>query len=223
MVNILLSNLGGTDNVGVVMMIKALMQNIDSLFFVHHLTVCRDYRRFGIKYTWLPRGFDVALDLGGDTFTLYYGILQFLRHCMHLLMHVVFRQPFCLFAQTFSEYGRFTRAVALFFLKRALFVTVREQRSADLLRSMGVCCHLTADLAFLLYDESNQVKSNQLALRHSSYHVLIDALLDGRKVVWNGKRANNFKFDIFKKPVDLLMMKNKAMLNIDLLFDAIKK
>lgn len=211
MVKILLSNVGGTKNMGIIMMIKALASNVDADFFVHHFTVCRDYQKYGINYTWKPFGFDVALDLGGDTLTTYYGNLQFLRHCAHLLMHVLFRQKFCLFAQTFSPYGKFTKRIALFFMKRSCFITVREQKSSDLLKSMGVHCHLTADITFLLdsWDSDSYFGG--------SYHRIIAAKLSGCSGVWDGSRAENFKFDIFKEPLDLQIMKKKAGLNIALL------
>jgi len=211
MVKILLSNVGGTDNMGIVLMIKALVSSVDAEFYVHQFTVCRDYRKYGINYTWKPFGFDVALDLGGDTFTTYYGNLQFLRHCVHLFMHILFRQRFCLFAQTFSPYNRFTKRLALFFMKRACLITVREQRSFDLLKSMGVKCHLTADVAFLL-DSCN---SSQYF--GGSYHKVIAAKLSGCSGVWDGSRAENFKFDIFKEPLDLEVMRKKAGDNIVLL------
>lgn len=208
---ILLSNVGGLRNRGIVLMVKALVSSVDAEFYVHRFTVCRGYERHGLNYTWKPFGFDVALDLGGDTFTLYYGFLQFLRHCLHLLIHVIFHQKFCLFAQTFSPYGKLTKHIALFFMKRSDLITVREQRSFDLLKSMGVKCHLTADLAFLLdsYDSSQYFGD--------SYHRVIAAKLSGCSGVWEGSRAENFKFDIFKEPLDLEVMRKKAGDNIVLL------
>lgn len=211
MVKILLSNVGGTKNMGIVMMIKALVSNVDAEFYVHQFTVCRDYQRFGLNYTWKPFGFDIALDLGGDTFTSYYGVLQFLRHCLHLFMHIIFNQRFCLFAQTFSPYGKLTKQIALFFMKKSCLITVREQRSFDLLKSMGVSCHLTADIAFLLDSwDSNSYFGG-------SYHKIIAAELSGCPGVWDGSRAENFKFDIFKETLNLGIMRKKAGLNIALL------
>jgi len=211
MVKILLSNLGGTDNIGIVMMIKALLSNVDAEFYVQQLTVCRNYQEYGINYSWKPFGFDVALDLGGDTFTLYYGIPQFLRHCFHLFWHVVFRQRFCLFAQTFSTYGKVTGWIALFFMKRASLITVREQKSCEQLQSMGIQCHLTADITFLLDSwEADQYSGG-------SYHRVIAAKLSGSPGEWDGSRAENFKFDIFKEPLDLKIMKKRAELNVRLL------
>lgn len=211
MVKILLSNLGGTKNMGIVMMIKALVSNINAEFYVHQLTVCRDYQKYGINYTWKPFGFPIALDLGGDTFTLYYGALQFLRHCFHLLVYVIFRQQFCLFAQTFSPYNGIMKRLALFFMKRASLITVREQKSFDLLQSMGIHCHLTADIAFLLDSWDSDPYFG------GSYHKIIAAKLSGSPGIWDGSRAENFKFQIFRAPLDLGLMKKKAGLNIDLL------
>ena len=208
---ILLSNVGGLENVGIVMMIQALVSNVDAEFYVHHFTVCRDYQKFGLKYTWKTCGFDVALDLGGDTFTLYYGLRQFLRHCSHLMIHVLFHQKFILFAQTFSPYGRLTKKLALFFFKRSCLITVREQRSLDLLNSLEIPCFLTADVAFLLdfWDAGDYYGDG--------YHRIIAAKLSGYLGVWDGSRAENFKFDIFKERLDLKIMKEKAGLNLDLL------
>lgn len=196
---------------GIVMMIQALVSNVHAKFYVHQLTVCRDYQKYGIKYTWKPCGFDIALDLGGDTFTLYQGIPQFLRHCFHLLIHVIFRQKFCFFAQTFSEYNGLTKRLALFFMKRASLITVREKKSFDLLQSMGIHCHLTADLAFLLdsWDSISYVGE--------SYHRIIAAKLSGKDGLWDGSRAENFKFEIFYDELDLEIMRKRAEINIDLL------
>lgn len=215
MVKILLSNVGGTENIGIVMMIRALVSHVDAEFFVHQLTVCRDYRRYGLKYTWKPFGFDIALDLGGDTFTLYYGALQFLRHCFHLFLHVIFHQKFCLFAQTFSSYGKISGILAGYLMRKAYFITVREKRSYEQLRSMGINCCLAADLAFLLdsWDSGSYFGG--------SYHRIIAAELSGCSGVWNGSRAENFKFDIFKNPLDVWIMKKRAELNIDLLHRAL--
>jgi len=211
MVKILLSNLGGTENPGIVMMIKALLSNFDAEFFVHQLTVCRDYERYGINYTWKPFGFDVALDLGGDTFTSYLGVLQFLRHCFHLLLHVIFRQRFCLFAQTFSPYGKLTKKIAKFFMKRAALITVREKKSYEQLQSMGIPCFLTADITFLLdsWDSGSYFGGK--------YHRVIAAKLSGCSGVWDGSWAENFKFQIFTEPLDLKIMKKKAKINVKLL------
>ena len=210
MVRILLSNLGGTENIGIVMMIRALVSNIEAEFFVHQLTVCRDYQKYGIQYTWKPFGFDVALDLGGDTFTLYYGVPQFLRHCFHLMIHVIFRQKFCLFAQTFSKYGKL-RNVALFFMKRASLITVRELKSHEQLNSMGIKSYLTSDIAFLLDSWDSE------RYYGGSYHKIIAAKLSGNLGAWDGSRSENFKFSIFRKRLDMNMMKKEAGKNIDLL------
>lgn len=214
MVKILLSNVGGSANVGILMMIKALVSNIDAVFYVNHLTVCRNYESYGLKYTWRFSGFDVALDLGGDTFTLYYGAVQFLRHCFHLILHVLFRQKFCLFAQTFSRYEQLSW-LAMFFMKRAVLITVREKESFDLLQSMGLKCYLTADLAFLLDSW------NSGSYCGGSYHKIIAAELSGCSGVWDGSRSENFKFNIFRKPLDLEVMRKRAEINVDLLQRAI--
>jgi len=211
MVKILLSNLGSTKNMGIVMMIKALLSNINAEFYVHQLTVCRNYQKYGIQYTWKPFGFDIALDLGGDTFTLYQGTPQFLRHCFHLLIHVIFRQKFCFFAQTFSPYGQFTGKIARFFMRKAALITVREHKSCEQLQSMGIHCFLTADIAFLLdsWDSDSYFGG--------SYHRIIAAKLSGCSGEWDGSRAENFKFEIFKDPLDLKIMKIRAELNVKLL------
>ena len=211
MVKILLSNLGCTENMGIVMMIRALISSVDAEFYVHQFTVCRNYGEYGIKYSWKPFGFDVALDLGGDTFTLYYGIPQFLRHCFHLFFHVVFRQRFCLFAQTFSSYGRLTGWAAVFLMRRAALITVREKKSCEQLQSMGIQCHLAADVAFLLdsWDSGSYYGG--------SYHRIIAAKLSGSSGEWDGSRAENFKYQIFGDPLDLKIMKKRAEINVKLL------
>lgn len=60
---ILLSNIGGLDNPGIRMMIKAITENIDADFYYHKLTVCKGYEAENIKGSWKPYGYDVALDL----------------------------------------------------------------------------------------------------------------------------------------------------------------
>lgn len=211
MVKILLSNVGGTDNPGIVMMIKALVSHVDADFFVNNLTVCRDYQNFGIKYTWKPCGFDIALDLGGDTFTLYYGALQFLRHCFHVFLHVLFHQKFAIFAQTFSPYGKLTKRLVVFLMKRACFISVRDLKSYEQLQSMGIKSHLTADIAFLLDSWCS------LPYVGDSYHRIIGAKLSGKPGIWDGSRADNFKFEIFYDELDLKIMKKRAEKNIELL------
>jgi len=211
MVKILLSNAGDLQNQGIGLMLKALLANIEADFYVHRFTVCRGYEKYGIKYSWKPFGYDVALDLGGDTFTIYYGYIQFLRHCSHLLILCLFRQRYAIFAQTLSPYGKITGKIAKFFLKHACFITVREQRSKLLLEQLEIESVLTADLAFLLdeWDSTDYVGD--------SYHRVIAARLAGCKGEWNGSRANNFKFDIFKFDLDLTEMRRRARKNVEVL------
>lgn len=212
MVTILLTNIGDLKNRGIGMMLKAIVSNFNAVFYYHKLTVCRGYESFGVVGTWRLSGFDIALDLGGDTFTIYYGFLQFLRHCFHLLLLVIFNQEYCLFGQTFSHYGFFSSRIAKYFMCKALFITVREQRSKDLLETMGISSILTGDVAFLL--DSDDARFDYIG---GSYHRIISALLSGHFGVWDGSRSNNFKFDIFKEKLDLEVMKRRALVNVKML------
>jgi len=211
MVTILLSNVGGLQNPGIEMMLKALTSFVEADFYVHKLTVCRGYKKYGIRYSWKPSGYDLALDLGGDTFTTYYGKIQFLRHCLHLLILWLFKQKYAVFAQTLSPYGKITERIAKFFLEHAHFITVREQRSKRLLEKLEIESVLTADLAFLLneWDSTDYVGD--------SYHRVIAAKLAGCKGKWNGARANNFKFDVFRSNLDLEEMRRRARKNLEVL------
>lgn len=113
----------------------------------------------------------------------------------------------------------------MFLMKRACFISVREKRSYEQLRSMGICCYLAADLAFLLLEnqqisklENNKIiKLENQQIISSSYHEIIGGFLMGRGALWDGSRAENFKFDIFKDPLDLWIMKKRAEINLDLL------
>lgn len=211
MTRILLNNIGCLKNKGIGMMLKAITTNIDADFYYHKLTICGGYKNYSIRGSWKCWGYDMALDLGGDTFTTYYGFRQFIRHSLHLFKLWVFRQPYALFAQTFSDYGWLTKWIALFFMKRAAFISVREKRSFDLLQSMGIRCHLAADITFLLDSWDSDPYFG------GSYHRIIAAKLSGYPGEWDGSRDENFKFDIFKEPLDLKIMKKKAGLNIALL------
>jgi len=126
---ILLTNIGGLDNTGVAMMIKTITSNMKGKFYYHKLTVCKGYEGIGLRGSWKCWGYDIALDLGGDTFTTYYGVLQFLRHSFHLFLLYLFKQPYVLFAQTFSGYGKITGKIARFLMGKAKLITVREKRS----------------------------------------------------------------------------------------------
>jgi hypothetical protein len=211
MVKILLSNVGDLHNVGVALMLKALTENFSADYFAHKLTVCKGYEQFGINYSWWPNGYDIALDMGGDTFTVYYGFLQFLRHTFHLFVLWVFRQPYALFAQTFCQYGPVTKKIAFFFMRHAVFITVRGYRSKKLLDLEGIPSILVADIAFLLGE------CNSTDYVGGSYHKLIRAMLARRKAFWDGSRQDNFKFDLFKQDVDLRQMKRRALKNFEVL------
>lgn len=205
---ILLSNIGCLDNPGIGMMVKAIIENLDAEFYYHKLTVCEGYEKYGIKGSWKPYGYDIALDLGGDTFTTYYGTLQFIRHIIHLLILIITGQRYIIFAQTFSPYGYFTGIFTKWIMRQATFITVREQESKDLLDSWNIPCKLTADIAFLLDTWSSEDYEG------SSYHSVIAAKLAGKKAVWNGLRSNNWKFKIFTRPLDMQIMKEEAYENI---------
>ncbi len=208
---ILLSNIGCLDNPGIVMMITAIMENVDAEFFYHKLTVCEGYEDHGIKGSWKLCDYDISLDLGGDTFTSYYGVLQWIRHILHLLLLIVTGQRFFLFGQTYSPYGYFTGMITRWIMRRAVCITVREQESKDLLDSWGISCVLTADIAFLLDTWPSDDYEGK------SYHRVIAAKLAGKKAVWNGMRANNWKFKIFTRPLSMEKMKEEAHENIRLL------
>lgn len=208
---ILLSNIGGLDNPGIRMMLKAIMDNIDAEFYYHKLTVCSGYEELGIKGSWKPYGYDIALDLGGDTFTTYKGIFQFIRHIIHLLILIGTGQKFFLFTQTYGPYGYFTGIVTRWIMHKATCITVREQESKDLLDSWMIPCTLTVDMAFLLDTWPSEDYEG------SSYHRVIAAKLACKKAAWNGFRANNWKFKIFTRPLDMEEMKVKAYENIQML------
>ena len=211
MVRILLSNIGGLENLGIIMIVKAIQENVDADFFYHRLTVCRGYEKYGIKPSIRPYGFDIALDLGGDTFTTYYGFTQFLRHCFHLLILWLFRQPYAIFSQSLCNYGVVSSKIAKFFLKRAKLVTVRGKRSLAVAENLGVKAIETADVAWLV----NGIPSGDYY--GSSYHKLILAAINGKSFHWDGTRAENFKFDIFKSEIDVVEMKRNARKNFELL------
>ena len=97
-------------------------------------------------------------------------------------------------------------------MRKALFITVREQRSKDLLDSYSVDSVLVGDLAFLL--GSCDAKFDYVG---GSYHKVISALLNGKRGVWDGSRSNNFKFDIFREELDLKNMKRRALINVEML------
>jgi len=208
---IMLSNIGGLDNPGIRMMIKAITENIDAEFYYHRLTVCKGYEGQKLKGSWKPYGYDVALDMGGDTFTTYYGTFQFIRHIIHLLLMILTGQRFILFAQTYSPYGYFTGKVARWIMRRAALITVRERESKDLLDSWDIPCTLTADIAFLLDTWPSEDYEG------SSYHRVIGAKLANKRAAWNGLRADNWKFKIFTRPLSMEKMKEEAYENIRLL------
>lgn len=178
------------------MMVQTIREQIPGELYYHKLTVCRGYKEFGLKGSWKPYGYSIALDLGGDTFTLYYGLKQFLRHCLHLLIMVLFGQPYALFSQTLSPYGKVTGKIAKFFLERAEFITVRDEPSYKLLESFGILSTLTHDITFLLKNPIPGIPKNYDG---SSYHRLIHAFMFGEWFKWNGKRAHNWKFTFFSK------------------------
>lgn len=211
MVKVLLSNIGGLNNIGIVMMVRAIQQNVDAEFYYHRLTVCRDYEQLGIAPSFKPYGFDLALDLGGDTFTIYYGVLQFLRHCFHLFVLWLFRQPYVIFGQTLSNYGVVTSRLTGFFLRRAKLVTLRDRRSMAVAQRLGVKAVLTADVAWVVEGIPS------CDYRGSSYHRLILAAINGRSFQWSGERADNFKFDIFHSAIDMEELKKDARENFRLL------
>jgi len=200
---------------GIGMMLKAIVENVDADFYYHRLTICNGYEKYGVKGTWKPFGFDVALDLGGDTFTTYYGILQFLRHFSHLFLLILFKQPFILFAQTFSPYGFVSRRIACYVMRRARAITVREKKSKDLLEDWGIPCNLTADIAFILEKQDGE------DYHGSSYHGVIGALISGNEGLWNGERANNWKFSIFNDQFNLERYQEEAWKNIELLYSVL--
>ncbi len=208
---ILLTNIGGLDNPGIRMMITAIMENVNAEFFYHKLTTCEGYEKHGLKGSWKPYCYDIALDLGGDTFTQYYGARQWMRHVLHLLLMIFTGQKFFLFTQTYSPFGYFTGIVTRWIMQRAVCITVREQESKDLLDSWAISCTLTADIAFLLDTWLSEDYDG------SSYHRVIGAKLAGKKAVWNGLRANNWKFKIFTRPLSMEKMKEEAYENIRLL------
>lgn len=212
MKNVLLVNVGNLGNPGIVMCLKGLLENFEAKYYYHKLTVCSGYERFNVVGSWKCWGYDLALDLGGDTFTTYQGSLQFLRHCLHLFLLVLFGQRFALFNQTFCSYGFFSKRIAKYFMGKACFITVREQRSKEILCEMGVPSILVGDIAFLL--DSCDAYFDYVG---GSYHRIISALLNGKCGLWDGSRSNNFKFDIFKEKLDLDEMKRRALVNVEVL------
>jgi len=223
MVKILLVNAGCLQNPGIGMMLKAIVScmGINAEFYAPAFTVCRGYDKYGVKYTWKLWGYDVALDLGGDTFTRYYGLTRFLQHAFYLFLLWLVRQKYAIFSQTLSEYTGLTRGIARFFLSRALFITVREFRSLQVLSSCGINGTLAADIAFLLRPG---FKSQPYA--GGSYHRIIGAMLAGQPWAWDGSRGENFKFDIFTLPLAsclfLKVMRKRAWLNVKMLCGILK-
>lgn len=215
---ILLSNIGGLENEGINMMVKAITQNINAKFYYHKLTVCRGYEKYGVKGSWRCWGYDLALDLGGDTFTIYYGNLQFLRHCFHLFKLYLFNQHYIIFSQTLCNYGFFSGLIAKFFLEKAELILVREPKSLQYLKNKKLYekwvlpkIYLTGDIAFLLENV------NYKDYFGDSYHLIIKSKLSGNKGVWNKKRKNNWKFTIFDSNFNLNCFKELSKRNVELL------
>lgn len=177
------------------MMVNAIMKAVPGEYFYHKLTVCHSYDALGLKGSWMPWGYDIALDLGGDTFTTYYGFRQFLRHCVHLFKLWVCGQRYAVFSQTLSPYRGVSRVIARFFLNRATFITVRERKSYDLLKVLGIRTpfYLASDIAFLLDDCSSAFYYG------SSYHLLINAYLAYQWYGYDESRNDNWKFSILER------------------------
>lgn len=96
-------------------------------------------------------------------------------------------------------------------MQNAALITVREQESKDLLDSWNVPCILTADIAFLLDTWPSEDYEG------SSYHRVIAAKLANKRAAWNGLRADNWKFKIFTRSLDMDEMRDKAYENIQML------
>lgn len=233
MYRILLTNIGDFQrNRGIEMMIRALLEQFKiAQFYYHRLTMCRGYERLGLKGSWKCWGFDLALDMGGDTFTLYFGLRQFFRHWFHLFLLVLTGQRFGLFSQTLSRYNGIAWPFARFILQRASFISVRDlpsyyylQRICARYRWTEPPIFFVPDIAFLFSSFPGPVSDYE----GSSYHELILALLSNKRAVWNGDRKANWKFSLFTPGVDngtLLDVndfRHAAYCNLDLLVEALR-
>ncbi|KPL12075.1 hypothetical protein AMJ85_02080 [candidate division BRC1 bacterium SM23_51] len=97
------------------------------------------------------RDASVVIDLSGDGLTETFGWRCPVSHTVPLLLAHLLRTPFCLMAQTIGPFSRFEFRFR-WILKRAAFITVRDDETLRYLSGWRLACPLemTADLSFLL-------------------------------------------------------------------------
>ncbi len=93
---------------------------------------------------------DFVVDLSGDMLTEDAGLAVGFSHMVPLLISYSVKTPYSLCAQSIGPFVRL-KWLARFLLRRASFITVREDASIELLSQIGVSdVRRTADLAFLM-------------------------------------------------------------------------
>lgn len=120
----------------------------------------RFFKHFGANFKWLiPETelqeylhSDLIVDLSGDMLTEDYGPHVAYSHFIPLLLAIILQRRFAICAQSIGPF-KLTKLLARIILKRAAFITTRDQISFDYLSRLRLHperVSKTADLAFLL-------------------------------------------------------------------------
>jgi len=139
---------------------KIFCFGIPILFLILNCTLHRLLKPLNIPVKGKLQDYDLYIELGTDTHTRYAGSLAFYNSYLSILLFIIIKKPFVMYAESFGPFkGRLDKFVTRFICNRASLIMVRDEISLGYLRQIKVDnpnLHLTADPAFLFESHSRR-------------------------------------------------------------------
>jgi len=210
---ILLLHVGDFNNAGCCMMLQAVLKYVDADFYYHKSMFGKGYKALGIKGAWRLSGYDLAISLGGDSFTRQEGLWNITKIAARLFLLKLFRQRYALLGQEMCNYGVLT-PIARPVFRNAALITVRDELSQKLLISYGILGYLTADLVWSIPPD----ELPPMRLKRHSFHSRVWCISKGVEFPWPLREpSKKWKFSLFNKPLQVECLREKSLENFILL------
>jgi polysaccharide pyruvyl transferase WcaK-like protein len=129
--------------------------------------------------------YDYVFDIGeGDSFTDIYGLKRFIIFSINKYFALRAKIPIIIAPQTIGPFNhKFTSKIAGYLMRKSDAIYVRDHKSSDYLKSMGVKHVEASDVAFLLPYDLQKICENSVGINVSG-------------LLWHGGYTQNNQFNL---------------------------
>ncbi len=158
---------------------------------------------------------DILFSGGGSLLQDVTSTKSLLYYCFIIFSALIFRKKVIIFAQGIGPLThKYTRFIVKFLLKRCNYVSVRDDNSANLLKSWGINCETVCDPIYSIHVNRSENKGT-VGIQLRSYPTINYNLLT--------KLAEQIVIDFNDKKIELFSFQNSVDLNLLKKFEGILK